>query len=74
MMKYHLYSLLNYLKKNIMNLSMMKLPNILFVVNLNDYLIMMLEHILKIHSTNLIGKYQMMFWIYLLNIAKEIPV
>ncbi len=67
MMKYHLYSLLNYLKKNIMNLLMMKLPNILFVVNLNDYL-------LKIHSTNLIGKYQMMFWIYLLNIAKEIPV
>lgn len=36
--------------------------------------IMMLEYILKIHSTNLIGKYQMMFWIYLLNIAKEIPV
>lgn len=57
-----------------MNLLMMKLPNILFVVNLNDYLIMMSEHILKIHSTNLIGKYQMMFWIYLLNIAKEIPV
>lgn len=36
--------------------------------------VMMSEHILKIHSTNLIGKYQMMFWIYLLNIAKEIPV
>ena len=25
-------------------------------------------------APNLIGKYQMMFWIYLLNIAKEIPV